>query len=207
MEQGRRHVDVPDQQRDELLIRRAREGDTQAFGQLYQRHVDRVFSFVVFRLRDTDVAEDLTQEVFIQAFRALHTFDWRGALAPWLLRIARNTVIDYWRRVARRPEHALSLADSGDDEEDEDRLGRLGADAGEIGVSWVESMLDRERIGRAAAQLTELQQQVLALRFASGLTIRETAEVMVRTEGAIKNLQHHALRTLKRHLEADEVDD
>ena len=187
------------------LVDLARQGDSQAFGKIYQRHVDRVYSFLLFRVRDAALAEDLTQDVFVQALRGLGSYTWQGAIAPWLLRIARNAVIDHWRRVGRRPEMAWSMVEAEADGEDEGRLARLVAEEDHSAVSMVETTLERDRIAQAAACLTELQQQVLACRFASGLSIRQTAEAMGRSEGAIKNLQHHALKTLRRVLDASEV--
>jgi RNA polymerase sigma-70 factor (ECF subfamily) len=185
------------------LVERAKHGDSQALGRLYQRHVDRVYSYILFRVRDEALAEDLTQDVFFQAIRALDGFDWRGAVAPWLLRIARNTVIDFWRRSARRPERSMSGLD--DEDEDEGRMERVVAEEDAEALSAVEFAVDRARISEAALHLTELQRQVVALRFASGLSIKETADVMGKSEGAIKNLQHHALRALRRHLTGFEV--
>ena len=181
------------------LVEQAQRGDSQALGQLYQRHVDRVYSYIVFRVRDESLAEDLTQDVFFQAIRALDGFDWRGAVAPWLLRIARNTVIDHWRRSARRPEWSMSALED-DDEDDDRRMDRIVAEGDDEAMSAVEFLVDRVRISAAAEHLTELQRQVVALRFASGLSIKETADVMGKSEGAIKNLQHHALRALRKHL-------
>lgn len=190
---------------DRCLVERAQRGDRQAFGQIYQRHVARVYSFLLFRVRERSVAEDLTQEVFIQALRSVDRFDWRGALAPWLLRIARNAVVDHWRRSARRPERPLSVVEAGDDEDGETRMDRTGDVGDAPSLEAIENGIDRARVARAAERLTRLQQQVLSLRFAAGLTVRETAMVMNKSEGAIKNLQHHALRTLKRHLGDDGV--
>lgn len=184
---------------ERTLVERAQAGDAEAFGRLYELYVDRVYGFVRFRVRDRSLAEDLTQEVFIQAMRGLGSFDWRGSLAPWLLRIARNAVVDHWRRRGRRPERAQTAAEAG--EEDEDSLiGRMADEESEREVATAEQALDRARIEEAAEGLTDLQQQVIALRFTAGLSIRETAEVMERSEGAIKNLQHHALRGLKSQL-------
>ena len=192
---------------ERCLVDRAQQGDRAAFGLIYQHYVDRVYSFVHFRVRDDGLAEDLTQEVFIQALRGLGTYDWRGSLAPWLLRIARNTVIDHWRTVARRPERPLSVVEIGDEEGDEtSRIGRLATEEAEVGLAEIEGQLDRAQLIDATARLTDLQQQVIALRFAAGLSIRETAEALGRTEGAVKNLQHHALRAMRRHLAADACD-
>lgn len=187
------------------LVERAQRGDSQALGLLYQRHVDRVYSYILFRVRDEAVAEDLTQDVFFQAMRGLESFDWRGAVAPWLLRIARNAIVDHWRRLARRPERAWSMLEGEDEGEDGDRWDRLAAESDEALLAAVGLTIDRERVAQATDLLTELQRQVVAFRFAAGLSIKETAEAMGRSEGAIKNLQHHALRALKRHLANYEV--
>lgn len=188
---------------ERLLVERARGGDAQAFEQLYRTYVDRVYAYVAFRVRDRELADDLTQEVFIQALRALGGYDWRGSLAPWLLRIARNTVVDHWRRQGRRRDRSQSAAEAGDEDEDS-LIGRVPDVDGEDAVARAELALDRQRFAVAAATLTELQQQVLALRFSAELSIKETAEIMGRSEGAIKNLQHHALRALRRALGWDE---
>jgi RNA polymerase sigma-70 factor (ECF subfamily) len=186
--------------REREWVERARQGDSQAFGQLYQSHVDRVYSYVLFRVRDRSIAEDLTQEVFIQALRSMGAFDWRGALAPWLLRIARNTVIDHWRKQGRRNERSLSAVEADEEGAGDSRIDRLVSEEAELAIAFAERAIDRDQIGRVAEQLTELQQQVLALRFASGMSVRETAEAMDRSEGAVKNLQHHALKILRRKL-------
>ncbi|RIL06330.1 hypothetical protein DCC79_15485 [bacterium] len=196
----------PETTAEHRLVDAARAGDAQALGRLYQLYVDRVYSYVIFRIRDRSVAEDLTQDVFMQMIRGLDAFDWRGSLAPWLLRIARNTVVDHWRRSGRRPERTLTAAEVGDEDDDDNRLDRLVAEE-DPGLDRAERLLDRTRLARAAAHLTELQQHVVALRFAAGLSIRETAEAMGRSEGAIKNLQHHALRGLRQQLDPSGMGD
>jgi RNA polymerase sigma-70 factor (ECF subfamily) len=189
------------------LVERSRQGDRAAFGEIYQRHVDRVFAYVHFRVRERALAEDLTQDIFMQAIRGLDGYEWQGSIAPWLLRIARNAVIDHWRRMGRRPERTLSAVEAGEGDEDErNRIMRLAVSEEEQGLERADRALERARIARAAKHLTELQQRVLALRFAADLSIRETAEAMGRSEGAIKNLQHHAVRALRQQLEAEESD-
>ena len=188
---------------EQRLVERARAGDAEAFGAIYQRHVDRVHGFIAFRVRDAALAEDLTQDVFLQAIRGLEGFDWRGSLAPWLMRIARNTVVDHWRRSGRRPERPLTAVEAGEAEDDSSRIDRLAVSEEDAGLQRAEMALDREELLRASEHLTELQQRVIALRFAAGLSIRETAEAMGRSDGAIKNLQHHAVKALRRAIETE----
>ncbi len=185
------------------LVERAQAGDSVAFGRIYQNYVDQVYSYVSFRVRETELAEDLTQEVFVQALRALKNYKWRGSIAPWLLSIARNTLIDHWRRRSRRPERPMSAVELADESDDWAHIERMAVSTDDSDLARADTSLEREQMVAAASQLTELQQQVLALRFASGLSIRETAEVMGKTEGAIKNLQHHAVKALRRRLTED----
>jgi len=184
---------------EEELVQRAQSGDSRALGALYRRYVDRVYSFIEFRVREPSVAEDLTQEVFVQVLRGIGAMQWQGALGPWILRIARNAVVDHWRRAGRRPESAL-VSGRRSEEKGDGLLERIPAPGVAAELEAVEAFLDRRRIMEAAARLTELQQQVVALRFAAGLSVRETAAAMGRSEGAVKNLQHHALRALRRDL-------
>lgn len=190
-----------DVQTDEQeLVSRARKGDRSAFGVLYQRHVERVYSYVAFRVRDPAVAEDITQDVFLQALNGLRRFDWRGSVAPWLLSIARNAVIDYWRRMGRRRERAESWFMEHSEDEDGGPLERVESGSAASALAAAELAIDRRVLLAAAQELTELQQQVLALRFAAGLSIEETALAMGKSDGAVKNLQHHALRALRKVL-------
>jgi RNA polymerase sigma-70 factor (ECF subfamily) len=184
---------------EEKLVARAQHGDSRAMGEIYQRYVDRVYSFIEFRVRDTALAEDLTQEVFLQVLRGIHGLDWQGTLGPWILRIARNAVVDHWRRMGRRPEGSL-VGSTDPGEHAESVLDRVPAAGVAAELEAAEAALDRGHIMAATAKLTELQQQVVGLRFSAGLSIRETAQVMNRSEGAVKNLQHHALRALRREL-------
>jgi RNA polymerase sigma-70 factor (ECF subfamily) len=193
-------TDRPSSTSEEALVLRAQQGDPAAFGAIYQDHVDRIYSYIAFRVQDTEAAEDITQEVFLHALRAVKSFTYRGTVSPWLMSIARNAVVDHWRRRGRRPEEALSSYET----EAEDEEGLAGRVVGSIeplsADEHAELVYSRERIASAATHLTELQQQVLGLRFAAGMSVKEAAEVMGRSEGAVKNLQHHALKALKRQL-------
>jgi RNA polymerase sigma-70 factor (ECF subfamily) len=179
---------------EQEVVRRAARGDTAALGWLYQRHVDDVFGYVQLRVRDTALAEDLTQDVFINAFAALPRFQWQGSLAPWLMRCAHNRVANHWRSHGRQPDQ-VALAQDGEPDE------RAVVVAVEHDLDeGLAHQLSVEQVMAATAHLTDLQQQVVALRFGAGLSLAETAEVMNRSVNAVKNLQHHALAGLRRRL-------
>ena len=168
------------------LVRRAQQGDARAFGALYEQHVDRVYAYIAHRVGNRADAEDLTEEVFLRALVHLNRFRWRGSLLPWLLTIARNLVADHWRRRHREGEWPAAPSTATDSL-----------------TEVVERRWQRAQLRAATAELTELQQQVIALRFAAGLSIAETAQVMGRSENAVKNLQHKAVAALRRRLKQE----
>jgi RNA polymerase sigma factor (sigma-70 family) len=88
------------------LVARAVRGERGAFGLLYQRHVERVYRYVQFRVHDTAMAEDLTQDIFISAYRGLAGLEQPDRFAGWLMAIARNRVLNHWRAAGRAPDRA-----------------------------------------------------------------------------------------------------
>lgn len=162
---------------DEQALIEAAQKDPRRFGELYERNFERVYAFVARRVRDRAAAEDLTSEVFHQALAALPRFEWRGVpFAVWLLRIARNALTDHWRRAAREqgnPRH----------EESE-----------EIDLGEIER---RATLFRLVQSLPADQQRVIRERFAEQRSIREIAQALGRTEGAVKQLQFRALESLR----------
>lgn len=179
---------------EHTIVQRAARGDQAALSCLYQRYVDDVFGYVQLRVRDRALAEDLTHDVFLSAFGALPRFRWQGSLAPWLLRCAHNRVANHWRSQSRRPEQVPIVHE----DESEERSGVLAVhdDLDEA----LALRLTTDEILAAMMRLTDLQQQVVALRFGAGLSLVETAEVMQRSVNAVKNLQHHAVAALRRQL-------
>jgi len=164
------------------LIRAAQE-DSSRFGDLYERHVDHVYAFIARRVRDRDLAEDLTSDVFHRALTFLPRYEWRGApFGAWLLRIAANVVADKGKQADRErplpdPEH---LPDP-----DEASL---------------EDSERRAQLFRLVAAIPADQQRVVLLRFTEDRTIREIAAELGRTEGAVKQLQFRALKSLRARL-------
>jgi len=177
------------------LVERAQRGDHAAFGALYQRYVDDVYAYVHMRVRDTAVAEDLTQDIFANAYRGLKGFRWTSGFGPWLMRSAHNRVANHWRSRGRAPQ-MVSLPDPDDPGDPRPEL------VGDDGVSTdLDLHVHGEAVAAAMHRLTDLQQQVLALRFGAGMTIAETSDIMGRSANAVKNLQHNALASLRRILD------
>jgi RNA polymerase sigma-70 factor (ECF subfamily) len=184
---------TPDDRQVDRLVRRAVKGDTDAFGRIYDLYADRIYGFVRSRLRNAHDAEDVTEIVFLKAFEAIGKYDRRGIpFGAWLFRIARNAVIDYVRREGRTP----------------DPVEDLEAEVGEAPTRVDEEAIaaaDGAKVRACIAELTEDQAGVVACRFLFDMDIRTTARVLGRTEGAVKALQHRALRNLSTMLA--EMDD
>lgn len=181
----------PGAARERQWVARAVRGEPGAFGQLYRQHVDRVYHYVYFRVRDERLAEDLTQDVFVNALRGVASLRDEEKFVNWLLRIAHNRVSNHWRARAAGPDWAELAAQDADESPPD-----LAAE--DEALSRVERREDAAGLLARVAELTELQRQVIALRFVAGLSVAETAELMQRSDNAVKNLQHHALRALRR---------
>lgn len=174
---------VPD---EASLIRRAKQNDEEAFAQLYEGYFDKIYRYVALRIGDRTEAEDITQQVFLNAIKAINSFNWKGVpFSAWLFRIAHNQVVDYFRRKSKRP--TLQL---------EEGIVASDDDPREV----VDRKLSMERLTLAARNLTPAQQQVISLRFAGEMSVSEVAHAMGKSEGAVKALQHSAVVALRRLL-------
>jgi len=173
-------------QDEESLVRRAQQRDQEAFAQLYEGHFDKIYRYVVLRIGNEAEAEDVTQQVFLNALQSISSFRWKGVpFSAWLFRIAHNQVVDYLRKKTRQATESLdeSLVISKSDPQ-----------------LVVEQRLDIEQLMLATKQLTKAQQEVIALRFVSELSTAQVAKVMGKSEGAVKALQHSAIVALRKAL-------
>ena len=167
------------------MIRRAQDYDPGAFGEIYERYYNGVYKYIYYRVGEQVLAEDLTMEVFVKAMEAIDGFTFRGApFSAWLYRIASNLVIDHFRR---QPAVSVSL---------EERLVAVAEPA----RHHMETEFTHQALRRALGELTDEQQQVIILKFVDGLSNIEVAQVLGKSEGAIKSLQHRALSALGRVL-------
>lgn len=166
------------------LVELAQDGDGEAFGQLYDRYVDMVYRFVYFRVNDRGLAEDFTSETFLRALRRITTISYQGRdIGAWFITIARNIVFDHTKSARHRMEVTTADAPDGDD--------RAPGPESEVLTS-----MDNERLMKAVRSLGDEQRECIMLRFIQGLSVSETAAVMGKNEGAVKALQHRAVRKL-----------
>ncbi len=166
------------------LVTRAQAGDGDAFGLLYDRYVDVVFRFIFFRVNDRTLAEDFTSETFLRALRRIGTISYQGRdIGAWFVTIARNIILDHLKSARHRLEFPTS-----DTIEGERR-----APSPEAAVL---DMLTSERLMTAVRELGDEQRECVMLRFIQGFSVSETAAVMGKNDGAVKALQHRAVRKL-----------
>lgn len=171
-----RHID--------RLIARSRAGDPRAFGKLYDIFADRVYAYARSRVLTVQDAEDVTETVFMKAWEAIASYDNRGLpFSAWLFRIARNVVVDGYRRESRTvPTVEITAAETTPDRTrvDEQVIARLGAETVQVAIG----------------KLTEEQAAVVTMRFIWDMSLKDVADALGKTEGAIKALQHRAMRAL-----------
>jgi RNA polymerase sigma-70 factor, ECF subfamily len=168
------------------LVYRAQHNDKEAFAEIYEGYFDRIYRYVVLKIGNRSEAEDITQAVFIKALENIGRFKWKGApFASWLFRIAHNQIIDYVRKMKKRSAGELPEQIPSQDD-------------GPAAITEKNSEI--ERMMTATKNLTDLQRDIINLRFAAGLSIAEAAGIMNKNENAIKALQHSAVRALRREL-------
>lgn len=178
------------------LISRSQAGDKAAFANLYRMHVNAVYRYLSYRLRDTSTAEDLTAEVFVRVLKKIGDFEWRGIdFNAWLLRIARNILLDHLKSSGSR----LEVVGIPEDHDSEGSSFAPGSDLEAL------DSLDRQDLYKALGQLRPEHQEVLYLRFLQGLSSIETAQAMNKSEGAIRVLQFRALKHLLKTLRTEEA--
>jgi RNA polymerase sigma-70 factor (ECF subfamily) len=172
-------------------VDRAREGDQQALADLYDWYMPRIYRYALARIGNVAEAEDLTEEVFLKMLGAIADFRWKDVpFSSWIFRIAHNHIATHFRRTAQRGGPTSELSDELVDM----RFDLAGA---------VEERITLEEVQRATELLPEAQREVIALRFAVGLSIADTAKVLGKREGNIKALQHKAVAKLQKILIPD----
>lgn len=163
------------------LIAAARS-DPSRFAELYENYFERVYAYVLRRVASRQEAEDVTSDVFHQALANIGKFEWRGApFSAWLLRIAANSTADKWRKQAR--EHGNPAKEASEDFD-------------------FEASSEQARLFRLVKELPAEQRLVIEMRFAEEKSINEIAEMIGKTEGAVKQLQFRGIKNLRQMMDS-----
>jgi RNA polymerase sigma-70 factor (ECF subfamily) len=167
----------------ERALIEAAQRDRGRFSELYEANFERVYAYVIRRVRDRDEAQDITSDVFHLALKSLPRFEWRGVpFAAWLYRIAYNEIADRSKTVAKRRANERLFQES---------------DAGVEDASGVDDAERRGRLFKLVERLPRDQSRVVVMRFAEDKSIREIAIVLGRSEGSVKQLQFRAMQNLR----------
>jgi RNA polymerase sigma-70 factor, ECF subfamily len=166
------------------LISRARKGDEAAYTALVELHQEAVFRLAYLLLGDSGDADDVAQETFIHAFRALHRFDTSRPLRPWLLRITTNLARNRWRSISR---YVAMIQ----------RMGRSDSEMIERTAKDESAHWDAQALREAVGKLDRADQEVIYLRFFLDMTVDETADVLKIPAGTVKSRLHRALGRLR----------
>jgi RNA polymerase sigma-70 factor, ECF subfamily len=173
----------------ERLLIEAAQKDPARFAEIYELNFNRVYGFIARRVGSRDIAEDLTSDVFHKALAGLPRFEWRGVpFGAWLIRIASNAIIDRAKRAAK--ESDISSLD----------------EPSEVSPKEIEEYEQRARLFKLVDHLPPDQRRVIVLRFSEEKSIREIAQDLSRTEGAVKQLQFRALQNLRAQLSKESGD-
>jgi RNA polymerase sigma factor (sigma-70 family) len=172
-----------------MLVQRAVGRDPEAFGRLYDIHVDRVYRHIYYRVGNEHEAEDLTQQVFLKAWQAIHRYKKKASpFIAWLMTISHNLVVDFYRT---RKDKAYLEAEV------------LADDSASSPEGAAEASFEQQRLRRAILQLGGDEQQVVILRFIEGFEFDEIASVLQKKEGNIRVILHRALVKLRNILEKE----
>ena len=184
-------LEVHSQESEDWLVQRAVDRDRAAFTALYDNCIDKVYRHVYYRVSNRIDAEDITQEVFIKAWKAIDKYKRTGApFVAWLIAIAHNLIIDYYR--AKKNFASLEEADA------------RGQIDGANPEAMAEAMFKQNDVRDAISKLKEEKQKVILMRFIDGFSYREIANFMGKSEGAIRVIQYRALNDLRDMLMSSE---
>jgi RNA polymerase sigma factor (sigma-70 family) len=180
------------------LIQRLRNGDEQAFKYLVDNFQDRVFNTVIGIVQNAEDAEDVSQEVFIQVYRSIHSFKGESQLSTWIYRIATTRSLDLLRSRKSKKRFAFVQSIFGKNDE----LAHDPPDFYHPGVA-LEKKEDSKILARAISRLPENQRVAFTLNKLGDLSYQEVSEVMKTTVSAVESLLHRAKQNLRKELEKE----
>jgi RNA polymerase sigma-70 factor, ECF subfamily len=177
-------------QDEEIIVEKAKKNDPDAFAELYEEYFDKIYRYIAIKTGDREEAEDMTQQVFLKAHKSIASYKWTGVpFSSWLYRIAHNLIVDYLRKKQKRPDTLSDEIQISDKEENKPE-------------QMVERRMEIRQVIEAARNLTEAQREVISLRFAGEMPTAQVADIMGKSQGAIKALQHSAIIALRKALSA-----
>ena len=175
---------------EELLIKKAKNGEAAAFGELYDEYLAKIYRFVFFKVGRKQDAEDVTHQVFMSAWANMKSYDYRGLpFSSWLYRMALNAVIDFYR-TRKSNERLETVAE--EKFAVEPRL-----------AEQIDRDLELKTVKTALQKLEPDQQSVLIMKFVDDLSNKEIAQALNKSEGAIRVIQHRALKQLKKQINGE----
>jgi len=182
---------MPQQESEGLLIQQAIEGKRAAFAALYDKCVGQVYRHVYYRVSSRSDAEDITQEVFIRAWKAIGRYKKTGApFVAWLIVIAHNLIVDYYKTRKKFVSLDETEVSSQSDETSPEAM--------------TDASLNRSHIRSVISKLKKEKQKVILMRFIDGFSYAEIAKALNKSEGAVRVIQHRALNDLRHMLTAVE---
>ncbi len=175
---------------EKQIIERARGGEAEAFGLLYDHYLPRIYRFVLLKVSHREEAEDLTHQAFLRAWESIAVYvDLGFPFGSWLYQISRNIIIDHYRSSSKM-RGSISIEDIGEVLKDDTEL-----------ESEVEKKMSLDKIAVAINKLKDVEQDVVIMRFVDDLPHEEVARILGKSEGAVKLIQHRAIKNLKKILE------
>lgn len=192
MERVERDAEIEEDTLVDLLRRAQEREDPEAYDGIYLLYADRVFRYLLVRVSDADFAEELTSQVFVHLIERLNKYrigpsDNVAIFSAWLYRMAYNKMIDVIRRTRRYPQMPIEVIQD--------------MPTGQSVSDDVIQKIEHEHMLDVLSCLNEAQHEVILLRFVEGYSIAEVAQIIQKTEGAVKALQHRAVSNLRRHFE------
>ena len=183
------------------LILSAQAGDPEAFSSLAQRYERRVYTLALYYTREQADAEDLAQEVWLKAYRALHTFRGEASFYTWLRHIMVNTFLNHRRGEALRlRDHAATLELDAEDSTDDDLHNQFDKRAAQHLEEDYERRMLVERVFQALGELTPQQRLIFLLKHREGMTYEEIAKTFDCSAGTIKKALFRAIAKLRQQL-------
>ena len=166
------------------LVKKAAAGNVEAFGEVYSAYLDRIYRYVFYQVNNRTIAEDLTEEIFMKAWKGIRRYRWTGLpFSSWLYRIAHNHVVDYFRTNKQCQSLEEDIASDSDQPEE-----------------VIEKKQILQSLVRAISTLPEQQRYIITLKFIGGLDNRKIERITGKHQGAIRVMQMRALTSLRHKL-------